>query len=195
MIIKKLGKPTINTEPTKSQIKSGTKEWDKTYEKDGYSLLITYDIKTRNIIDFFIGTKESAGSNNYDDLLQITNIKNNTSKVIVEPVQSLKDPNLYTGIKIKTKGDEAIRLKEWNNSKAGKLQKKYPNWTNEECENVANNKIWIGMSIEMLKCERGNPNSANPSNYGDGVQWQWCWDNYTPSCFYGGDNGIITSYN
>ena len=89
----------------------------------------------------------------------------------------------------------AIQQKEWNNSKAGKIQKKHPDWTNEECENIAGHKVWIGMTLEMLKYERGNPNRANPSNYGNGNQWQWCWDDYTPSCFYGGDDQIISSYN
>jgi len=90
---------------------------------------------------------------------------------------------------------EALAQKKWDNSKAGKLQKKHTDWTNEECELVAQHKIWIGMRIDMLRAERGNPNSATPSNYGDGNNWQWCWDDYTPSCFYGGEDGIITSYN
>jgi len=88
-----------------------------------------------------------------------------------------------------------IENKKWNNSKAGKIQRKHPNWTNEECINLANRQVWIGMTIEMLKYSRGKPNHANPSNYGNGTEWQWCWDDYTPSCFYGKDNGVITSYN
>jgi hypothetical protein len=43
-------------EPTKQQINLGMAEdgWDNTFEKDGYDLLITYDVSTRNVIDFFI---------------------------------------------------------------------------------------------------------------------------------------------
>lgn len=85
--------------------------------------------------------------------------------------------------------------KEWENSKAGKLHKKHPDWSEEDCERLTEKKIWIGMTLEMLKYLRGNPNSANPSNYGKGVQWQWCWHDYSPSCFYGGEDGVITSYN
>lgn len=85
-------------------------------------------------------------------------------------------------------------IKFWERSKYGKLQEKYPEWTDEECIKVIDKKIWIGMSIEMLKHQRGVPNRANPSNYGNGTNWQWCWDDYTPSCFYG-KNGIITAYN
>lgn len=84
--------------------------------------------------------------------------------------------------------------KSWELSKYGKLQKIHPDWTKDECLKVIDKKIWIGMSLEMLKYQRGIPNRANPSNYGNGTNWQWCWDDYKPSCFYGKD-GIITAYN
>ncbi len=88
-----------------------------------------------------------------------------------------------------------VEQKKWEKSKAAKIQKKHPEWTKEDCQRIADNKIWIGMSLDMLKYQRGTPNHANPSNYGEGTNWQWCWDDYTPSCFYGGGDGIITSYN
>ena len=91
--------------------------------------------------------------------------------------------------------EEAIAKKNWENSKAGKIQKKHPNWSEEDCNNLAKKRIWIGMSYEMLIYLRGKPNHVNPSNYGDGVNYQWCWDDHSPSCFYGGSDGIITSYN
>jgi len=90
---------------------------------------------------------------------------------------------------------EAAAQKAWDNSKAGKLCLKNPTWTKEDCQQVIGNKYWIGMDLDMLKAERGTPNSANPSNYGGGTKWQWCWDDYTPMCFYGETDGIITSYN
>ena len=86
-------------------------------------------------------------------------------------------------------------LKAWYKTKAGRIQKKHPDWTREECENVAKGLIWIGMRYEMLVYMWGKPNSARPSNYGRGVQWQWCWTEYSPSCFYGGEDGIVTAYN
>jgi hypothetical protein len=53
------------------------------------------------------------------------------------------------------------------------------------------------MTYEMLVASLGSkPNSANPSNYGNGTSWQYCWWNTTPSCFYdNNDDGIIDSYN
>lgn len=90
---------------------------------------------------------------------------------------------------------EETEQKAWEQSKAGKICKDNPEWDKSDCERLANNKIWVGMSLDMLKYKRGLPNVANPSNYGNGNEWQWCWWDYTPSCFYGGDDGIIESYN
>ena len=83
----------------------------------------------------------------------------------------------------------------WDKTKAGKIQKKHPEWSKADCLKIANNEYWIGMSIEMLHYERGLPNSVNQSNYGNGDKYQWCWHNHHPSCFYGDENGIITAYN
>lgn len=94
------------------------------------------------------------------------------------------------------KAKELAEQKEWEQSKAGQICKAHPEWDKSDCKKLADNKIWIGMSLDMLKYERGLPNSANPSNYGGVTQWQWCWHNYTPSCFYDHDgDGLIDAYN
>lgn len=87
--------------------------------------------------------------------------------------------------------------KAWEQSRAGKLCTKYPTWSKQECESVAGRKYWIGMTYEMLVESYGSrPNHANPSNYGSGTSWQWCWTYYTPSCFYDeNDDGIVDAYN
>lgn len=87
--------------------------------------------------------------------------------------------------------------KVWERSKAGQLCAKYPSWSDFECEKVADQKYWIGMTYNMLiESHRSKPNTANPSNYGGKTQWQWCWTYRTPSCFYDdNDDGIIDAYN
>lgn len=97
------------------------------------------------------------------------------------------------------KAKELAEQKAWEQSKAGKLCAKYPTWSKSDCERVGSGekRYWIGMSYDMLVESYGSkPNHANPSNYGNGTSWQWCWTYYTPSCFYdrNGD-GIIDSYN
>jgi hypothetical protein len=97
----------------------------------------------------------------------------------------------------KRRQEELLEESKFLKTKAGRIYKKHPEWSKEDCKSLADNRIWIGMSIDMLKYNRGLPNSANPSNYGNGVtQWQWCWTDYTPSCFYDDDgDGLIDSYN
>jgi hypothetical protein len=84
----------------------------------------------------------------------------------------------------------------WEQSKAGQVCKKYPLWSKEDCERVANRKIWIGMSLEMLEYMQGKPSSVNVSNYGRGNEYQYCWWDSTPSCFYDNNgDGTLESYN
>ena len=75
------------------------------------------------------------------------------------------------------------------------IHSKHLEWDIETCYKIATKKVWIGMTLTMLEIERGDPNHTNVSNYGDENEYQWCWDNYTPSCFYGKSNRVITAYN
>jgi hypothetical protein len=85
----------------------------------------------------------------------------------------------------------------YEKTKAGQLCKQHPDWDKESCQRVADGKYWVGMTYDQLVVSYGSkPNSANPSNYGSKTQWQWCWHDYNPSCFYdNNDDRIIDSYN
>jgi len=93
----------------------------------------------------------------------------------------------------KAKAEQAA----FDQTNAGKLCKQHASWTKKECQGVADRKYWIGMSYDMLVASYGSrPNHTNPSNYGGKTQWQWCWSDFTPSCFYDdNDDGIVDSYN
>lgn len=91
--------------------------------------------------------------------------------------------------------NDSIADAKWYKTKAGKIQKKHPEWTKDECEAIADGKIWIGMTYEMLVYRRGKPNSVNTSNYGKGNEYQACWDDFNPSCYYFGEDHVIKSYN
>ncbi len=140
-------------------------------------------------------------SNKSSDSLPMSSISDSAS---IKEDDSLNKKVIITvnGEKLETTvrnrvADSIFMVKEqkFKNSKAGRIQKKHPDWSQEECENIAKNKIWIGMKYEMLVYMRGKPNSVNTSNYGDGQSYQACWHDYNPSCFYFGEDQIITSYN
>ena len=85
---------------------------------------------------------------------------------------------------------------EWKKTKAGQICSKNPTWTKDDCNKLAENKIWIGMSYDMLVFQRGKPSSINPSNYGGATKYQYCWNNYTPSCFYDeNEDKIMDAFN
>ena len=88
-----------------------------------------------------------------------------------------------------------VKEQKFKNSKAGKIQKKHPEWSQEDCERIANKQVWIGMHYDMLVYLRGKPNHVNTSNYGNGPQYQACWDDYDIGCFYFDESRIISSYN
>jgi len=90
---------------------------------------------------------------------------------------------------------KAEEQKEFEKTPAGRIQKKHPEWSKEDCQLIADRKIWIGMDIHMLVHYRGLPNSKHVSNYGDGSQYQYCWDNYEISCFYTKEDQIVYAYN
>lgn len=154
------------------------------------------NIKSKAILD---STFESNGNLlNKDSIYAIYfKISSDSAELRVEYVNKINEKmaSLKNIEQEKTAKLNLIEQKRWDKTKAGKIQKKHPSWSNEDCERLAERRIWIGMSIDMVKYLFGRPNRANPSNYGNGTHWQWCYDDYTPSCYYGGEDGIITSYN
>lgn len=101
-IRKVLGKPSDKEiEPSKLQKKNNFNTWDNSFEKDGKTLLVTYNPKNRKVTDFFINSDDPSGaSENYADLLIICNVTRNYAKYSIEPVHENIDPSRYTGIKI-----------------------------------------------------------------------------------------------
>jgi hypothetical protein len=83
----------------------------------------------------------------------------------------------------------------WFKSKAGRINKKHPEWSKIDCINVSSGTVWIGMTYDMIIYQRGLPNQVNTSNYGNGEQYQCYWEDWKPSCIYMKQDNIITSYN
>ena len=90
----------------------------------------------------------------------------------------------------------ATELAKWKKTPAGKLCTKHSTWVKEDCDELVNNKIWIGMTYDMLVYMNGKPDTVNPSNYGNGTRYQYCWDDFSPSCYYDNNNdSVIDAYN
>jgi hypothetical protein len=169
----------------------------KTLLKKFYSI----DKQTRKFIFLVIAISTIAYTLRYDD----NDSKETISRkaVVKTPSQIAKDKkreDSLFAIKVQKRKEDFKKEKNEENeflkSKAGKIWKKHPEWSKEDCKLLAENKFWIGMQIQMVVYLRGRPNSATPSDYGNGVQWQWCWHGSTPSCFYDNDNdGKIDAYN
>lgn len=101
-IRKVLGKPSDKEmDPSKLQKKNKFDTWDNSFNKDGKTLLITYNPQNRKVTDFFIeSTDRSGASENYADLLSICNVTRDNAKYLIEPVPVINDNTKYTGIKI-----------------------------------------------------------------------------------------------
>lgn len=101
-VIQVLGTPESYPEPTQEQIKLGTKTWEKTFKKDGYELLVTYNISDKKITDFFVSANDEIYENrDKEKMLKLTNTQESNSLYSVEFVKSMKDATRFTGILIK----------------------------------------------------------------------------------------------
>ena len=64
-------------------------------------------------------------------------------------------------------------------------------FTDNEKEAIKNKQIFIGMSEDALLMSWGKPNRINSSNYGDGTQYQYCYNNQYVYI----KHGVITAWN
>ncbi len=93
-----LGTPTKYTEPTQLQINSGVDTWEKTWSKDKVDLMVTYDIKTKAVVDLFLG----GNFENTDSILKSGNLSTTDSNYSVEFIKA-RNGSGYTGAIIKKK--------------------------------------------------------------------------------------------
>jgi hypothetical protein len=101
-ITKILGVPKDNSELTQEQMRLGNDEWSKEYEKDGFTLTVTYHVKNRNVIDFFVGANDEIYKNkDKEKMFSLTNTTDSDSRYITSFVSEIKNPSSFTGILIK----------------------------------------------------------------------------------------------
>lgn len=100
-----LGTPDENTEPNALQLENGTKTWEKSWKKDNYFLMATYDVVTMEVVDLFVGADNDAGFESFkntDNILKAGNLTINNATYSVEFVKA-RNADGYTGAIVKKK--------------------------------------------------------------------------------------------
>lgn len=149
------------------------------------------------LINFFRSKFDTLKNKNIDSALTIIQSFRDSTVIFIElkkqnELRKEKDRQLQIAEDLRK---EIIENAKWNKSKAGRIHQKHPEWSKEDCIALANGKIWIGMTYEMLVYLRGKPDDVNVSNYGNGNQYQVIWNDFEPSYFYFGEDEIVTAYN
>ncbi|MBF9144054.1 hypothetical protein [Hymenobacter properus] len=78
---------------------SGTTETVTTYWHDSTGLDVSYDPTTLRVNSFFVKPK-SGHTTNYETLLKLANVSRYDKRVSIEPIASVDNPQVYTGVKI-----------------------------------------------------------------------------------------------
>jgi hypothetical protein len=78
---------------------SGNAETVTTYWHDSTGLDVSYDPTTLRVTSFFVKPK-SGHTTNYETLLKQANVSRYDKRMTVEPMASVDNPQLYTGVKI-----------------------------------------------------------------------------------------------
>lgn len=100
-----LGTPSDDTEPTAAQLELGTDTWEKSWTKGEYSLMATYDVKTKKVIDLFLGADSDAAFKRFEDtnnILAAGNLSRSNNQYSVEFVRARNGPG-YTGAIVRAK--------------------------------------------------------------------------------------------
>ncbi len=103
-----LGTPTDGdlTEPNAQQVALGTTTWNNSFEVQGYSVLLDYDVKTREVTELFIATNEddlgdggTGETRDWKPLLSIASLSQDADSYTIIPVEALAHPDYYTGLR------------------------------------------------------------------------------------------------
>lgn len=99
-----LGTPSYDKEPT-SQQRELVDTWEKSWSREGYSLMVSYDTKTKKIIDLFLGADTDATYAVFEDvnnILKVGNLQLNSNEYSVKFIKAINDTG-YTGATITKK--------------------------------------------------------------------------------------------
>ena len=90
-----LGKPEDKQpEPTELQLRVGVDEWNNGFCRGGEELLVTFNPRTRQVVDFFLPGEHKP------ILMQQGNLTEGAAAYRIEPVRQIRNRSRITGIKI-----------------------------------------------------------------------------------------------
>ncbi|WP_046246856.1 hypothetical protein [Hymenobacter terrenus] len=84
---------------TPRTLPSGSTEALYTYWRDTMALAVSYDPTTLRVNSFFIKTRHGL-TPDYATLLRLANVSRYDKRLSVEPIASVNNPRLYTGVKL-----------------------------------------------------------------------------------------------
>lgn len=99
-----LGAPNdLLVDPNEQQLALGTTEWSNEFTVNGYSILLTYNVESREINDYFISANDDPdrGTKDWKKLVGISNLSESSDSYTVDPIESRKDAGYYTGVEAK----------------------------------------------------------------------------------------------
>jgi hypothetical protein len=103
-----LGTPTKYTIPPTANVDGSKIEtWEKTWEKNEHSLMVTYNLDTNEVVDLFLSTDSDSAFANFkskDNILLVGNLSADSTDYELEFVETMNTSDTgYTGVIIKAK--------------------------------------------------------------------------------------------
>lgn len=101
---KELGTPNDGnlTEPNKNQLALGTKEWTNEFTVGEYTVLLDFNLASREVTGFFIAPVhaevDGEGNRDWQTMAKLANLSEDATTYTVKPVHSQKDPTYFTGV-------------------------------------------------------------------------------------------------
>jgi len=96
-----LGTPSYDKEPTPLQVQEGD-TWEKNWDREGYTLMVSYDIRTKKIVEYSLLADSDASYvifENTNNILKVGNLKSDSGEYSVKFIKAKNAPG-YTGANI-----------------------------------------------------------------------------------------------
>jgi hypothetical protein len=88
-----------DTEPTREDVRAGVVEWTKKFRRDTTTLLVTYEVATGRVLDFYVTTAHGRATD-YRPWLQLVGVPAQDPRWSIEPFAMPGAPGLYLGVRV-----------------------------------------------------------------------------------------------